>query len=367
MASPTDPMVKTYAMPTPKVSKKVVPIAGILCTIYGLDELPAQANEVSCLYLMHPRLGTAGSMEGFACRAVADWNTRLRDGQVSSGQKNKGLIAVSFDQRNHGSRLVDKLANGAWREGNPKHAQDMFATFQGTARDVSLLIDFMDAYAFPDASRKITTNLALGVSLGGHAAWSCVLHEPRITNAIVIIGAPDYTSLMTERAKLSKLPTWKDSTPPGSKFLGSESFPPALMAAIRKYDPARFFLSQMSDPAVAEPMLHGTLPEPTEREKSAIVTLMAKSLQGKRILLISGGKDKLVPYARGEPFLTWLKKAISPAGWFADGAVTLEDLIDEEAGHEVTPRMMEQSIRFIGESLAAGAENTQPKVRTSKI
>lgn len=94
---------------------------------------------------------------------------------------------------------------------------------------------------------------------------------------------------------------------------------------------------------------------------------MTRCLQGKRILLISGGKDKLVPYARGEPFLTWLKKAISPGGWFADGAVTLEDLIDEEAGHEVTPRMMEQSIRFIGESLAADVENTQPKVRTSKI
>ncbi|PGH31095.1 phospholipase D, partial [[Emmonsia] crescens] len=237
----------------------------------------------------------------------------------------------------------------------------------GTARDVSLLIDFMDVYAFPNASRKITTNLALGVSLGGHAAWSCILHEPRITNAVIIIGSPDYTSLMTERAKLSKLSTWKDSTPPGSQFLGSESFPQSLMDSIRKYDPARYFLSQMSDPAVAEPMLHGTLPEPTELEKNAICPLMTRCLQGKRILLISGGKDKLVPYARGEPFLTWLKKAISPGGWFADGAVTLEDLIDEEAGHEVTPRMMEQSIRFIGESLAADVENTQPKVRTSKI
>ncbi|OJD19878.1 hypothetical protein AJ78_00238 [Emergomyces pasteurianus Ep9510] len=367
MASPIDPMVKTYSMPIPKVSKKVIPIAGILCAIYGLDELPAQAKEVSCLYLMHPRLGTADSMEGFARHAIADWNDRLRVGQVSPSQTNTGLIAVAFDQRNHGSRLVDKLANGAWREGNPKHAQDMFATFQGTARDVSLLIDFMDAYAFPDASRKITTNLALGVSLGGHAAWSCILHEPRITNAIVIIGTPDYTSLMTERAKLSKLATWNNSTPPGSKFLGSESFPPSLMAAIRKYDPARFFLNHMSDPAFAEPMLHGTLPEPTEHEKNAVIPLMRQTLQGKKILLISGGKDKLVPYARGEPFLTWLKKAISPAGWFADGAVTLEDVIDEEAGHEVTPRMMEQSIRFIGESLAAGAENMQPRVRTSKI
>ncbi|KLJ11926.1 hypothetical protein EMPG_12930 [Blastomyces silverae] len=367
MASPIDPMVKTYASPAPQVSKKVLPIAGIRCAVYGLDELPAHAREVACLYLMHPRLSTADSMEGSACHAIADWNSRLRDGRVSANQGNKGLIAVAFDQRNHGSRLVDKLSNGAWREGNPKHAQDMFATFQGTARDVSLLIDFMDAYAFPDSSRKITTNLALGVSLGGHAAWSCVLHEPRITNAVIIIGTPDYTSLMTERAKLSKLSAWKDSTPPGSQFLGSESFPQSLMDTIRKYDPARFFLSQMTHPAVAEPILHGPLPEPTDHEKKAIGPLITRCLQGKKILLISGGKDKLVPYARGEPFLTWLKKAISPGGWYADGAVTLEDLICEEAGHEVTPPMMEQAIRFIGESLAEGAENTQPKVRTSKI
>ncbi|QSS49055.1 PldB domain-containing protein [Histoplasma capsulatum var. duboisii H88] len=367
MASPIDPMLKTYSLPAPQVSKKLFPIAGILCSVYGLDELPMQAKEVSCLYLMHPRLSTADSMEGFACHAIADWNNRLREGRVSVSQQNRGLIAVAFDQRNHGSRLVDKLSNCAWKEGNPKHAQDMFATYQGTARDVSLLIDFMDAYAFPDASRKITTNLALGVSLGGHSVWSCLLHEPRVTNAVIIIGTPDYTSLMTERAKLSKLSSWKDSTPPGSQFLGSESFPQSLMDAIRKYDPARFFLSQLGDPIVSEPMLHGILPEPTDHEKKVIGPLITRCLQGKRIMLISGGKDKLVPYARGEPFLMWLKKAISPGGWFANGAVTLEDLIFEDAGHEVTPAMMEQAIRFIGETLATCAESAQPKVLTSKI
>lgn len=89
-----------------------------------------QAKEVSCLYLMHPRLSTADSMEGFACHAIADWNNRLREGRVSVSQQNRGLIAVAFDQRNHGSRLVDKLSNCAWKEGNPKHAQDMFATYR---------------------------------------------------------------------------------------------------------------------------------------------------------------------------------------------------------------------------------------------
>ncbi|PGH12566.1 hypothetical protein AJ79_04187 [Helicocarpus griseus UAMH5409] len=367
MASPVDPMVKTYDMPAPKVSKKVFPISGVFCTIYGLEELPSQTNEVACLYLMHPRLNTAACMEGVAGYAIEDWNSRLRDGRVAPSQKNKGLIAVAFDQRNHGSRLVDKLSNEAWRQGNPKHAQDMFATFQGTARDVSHLIDLIPSYAFPTCSHRITSNHVLGVSLGAHAAWSCILHDPRVTSAVIIVGCPDYTNMMAERARLSKLPSWNNSTPPGSKFLGSESFPQGLVDAVKKYDPAALFLSHMSDPAVAGPVRDGTLPDPTEADKGTLRPLIKRCLGGKRVLLISGGKDKLVPYARGEPFLGWLKRAIAPGGWFTDAAVTLEDLIYEEAGHEVTPPMIEQAIRFVGESLAAGVEGTQAKVRTSKI
>ncbi|KAK2750892.1 hypothetical protein FQN55_001464 [Onygenales sp. PD_40] len=363
-----DPMVKTYGMSSPKVSKKIFPIAGILCAVYGLDELPAHAKEVACLYLMHPRLINMDSMEGVAGYAIADWNQRLREGRVSPSQKDKGLIAVSFDQRNHGSRLVDKLSNEAWRQGNPRHAQDMFATFQGTARDVSTLIDFMDSYAFPTSDRKITTNLALGVSLGGHATWSCLLHEPRISSGVVIIGSPDYTNLMAERAKLSKLATWKDTTPPGSKFLGSESWPRGLIDVVGRYDPAALFLSHMNHHAVSGPVKADVLPEPTDSEKLTLRPLMKRCLEGKRVMLISGGSDKLVPYARGEPFLTWLKKGMAPGGWFTEGPATFEDVICEGVGHEVTPAMVEQAIRFVGESLAAGEEREPAtRVRTSKI
>ena len=46
------------------------------------------------------------------------------------GQSPTGLIAVSFDQRNHGTRKVDNLANEAWRSGNESHAQDMFSIYR---------------------------------------------------------------------------------------------------------------------------------------------------------------------------------------------------------------------------------------------
>ena len=130
MAYPLDPMVKTYDMPKQQVSKKVLPISGILCAVYGLEELPPQAKEVSCLFALHARGVTMASMEHMAMMAVADWNQRLAEGRVEPSERNKGLIAVCFDQRNHGSREIDRVCNEAWRNGNPNHAQDMWATFR---------------------------------------------------------------------------------------------------------------------------------------------------------------------------------------------------------------------------------------------
>lgn len=114
----------------PSISKVTLTVAGIAITVFGLDELPPRASEVACLWLMHPRLATQERMSGIASSAINDWNRRIRDGRTGATTSTKGLIAVSFDQRNHGTRLVDPLANEAWRQGNPRHAQDMFSVFR---------------------------------------------------------------------------------------------------------------------------------------------------------------------------------------------------------------------------------------------
>lgn len=241
---------------------------------------------------------------------------------------------------------------------------------EGTARDVSVLIDYLPSYIFPSSERKTSDNLVLGISLGGHAAWSCILHEPRISAGVVIIGCPDYVNLMADRARLSKLPSWTSSNPPGFQFLGSDAFPSSLLETVRKVDPASLFLSYThSVTASSSPLRDGPLPEPTEKEKHALRPLLTRCLTGKRILNLSGGKDKLVPYHRGEAILTWLKKAIAPDGWFADGAVTFEDVIDESAAHEVTPKMIDEAVRFISETLVAnnGSPRKTGFVRESKI
>ena len=360
MSTP-DPMASTYPSAPRAISKETHCIAGILTTVYGLQELPKEIHEVACLWLLHPRLQTQACMEPIASSTIHEWNERQR--ATKRKDRTIGLIAVSFDQRNHGTREVDTLANEAWRSGNSRHAQDMFASYRpsptqlpsptsipanthppdGTAIDTSHLLTYLPSYI----PLNITRHLVLGISLGGHAAWHCLLHDPRITTAIIIIGCPDYVRLMSDRARLSKLPTWTSSTPPGSQFLGSKDFPNALIDAVEKYDPAGLLLG----PVKSRPEdIYNRDPTPLERR--ALMPLLKTHLQNKRILNLAGGSDRLVPYKCSEPFLRWLKAATAPiTGWFKDGNVVLEDMVFEGVGHEMSAGMVKEVHRFVCQTL----------------
>lgn len=119
MATP-NPLAGTDAFAP--VSAKTFYIAGIATVVYGLSELPPNPSSISCLWLLHPRLQTKDIMASVAASCISDWNSRPSSDKKAS----VGLIAVAFDQRNHGSRLVNATANDAWRDGNATHAQDMF-------------------------------------------------------------------------------------------------------------------------------------------------------------------------------------------------------------------------------------------------
>jgi hypothetical protein len=123
-------------------------MAGLPVDVYGLADLPPAATHVSCLWLHHPRTRSKEYMADIAARCVGGWNARQvgssrggeggsegeSEGESESGGK-RGLIALAFDQRNHGGRVVDEKANGAWREGNAMHAVDMFGVVQGMVSD----------------------------------------------------------------------------------------------------------------------------------------------------------------------------------------------------------------------------------------
>jgi pimeloyl-ACP methyl ester carboxylesterase len=342
MAGPANPLHGTHSSADAAVSAQTFTIAGLLVTVHGLAELPPTASDVACLWLLHPRLQTRDTMAPIAAQVVSTWNARTSHG--SPGKAPKGLIAVAFDQRNHGSREVDKLHNEAWRQGNPRHAQDMFGCYHGTATDASHLMDHLESYIFTaPTGPRITTHAALGISLGGHATWHCLLAEPRITAGVVGIGCPDYTRLMTDRARLSKLSSYTSTAPPGAAFLGSADFPPALQNAIAQYDPAGLLLPDVFNPTGSDPL-------PSKAQLERFASLARERLRGKHILNLSGRDDKLVPYAAGEPFLNVFKQVLKDEPGLD---IAFEDVLFDGVGHAFPKAMADKATEWLCGVLAS--------------
>lgn len=103
------------------VSTETFHIAGIPIHVYGLTELKA-SNPVDCLWLLHRRNGDYTQMTSFANRVIKAWISN----PLSS---TRGLIAIAFDHRNHGARLVDPVANKGWRK-NKRHAADVYSIYR---------------------------------------------------------------------------------------------------------------------------------------------------------------------------------------------------------------------------------------------
>ena len=203
-------------------------------------------------------------------------------------------------------------------------------------------------------------NLVLGVSLGAHAAWHCIMSDVRISAAVIVVGCPDYMALMGDRARKSKRQTWTSTKPPGAQFFGSSDFPQGLLDTVELYDPASLLIS------VLDKNDEDRLSKISEAEKERLRPIMEARLGGRRILNMAGGSDKLVPYVCGKPFLDFLKNAIAPGGWFSDQGTQLEDIVYDGVGHEFTSAMKERAIKFISDILADEGSDTNSS-KTSKI
>ncbi|CZT20840.1 uncharacterized protein RCC_06698 [Ramularia collo-cygni] len=334
--SPLPQTHKAFADIVP-ISWKRYNIGGILTTIYGLEELPRHADEIACLWLLHGRGDTQDSMAYTAAAMLKVWNSKRKASE-------KGLVCVCFDQRNHGSRQIENRNNVSWKQGNPTHGPDMFNTYVGTAQDLSLLITQLPNYL----PFKLHQHICGGVSLGGHATWVALMTEPRITAGMIVIGCPDYIRLMTDRAIRSKVRSTMTSEPPGRDFLGSEDFPQSLIAAVEQYDPAGILLGELDVYSVGD-----YLEVPSASEVKRLEPIIDSTLAGKKIICLSGGKDKLVPYAQGEVFLSWLKKSIDGKnGWCRNKGIELEDIQDSGAGHEFSAKMRREAERWLCDVLS---------------
>jgi pimeloyl-ACP methyl ester carboxylesterase len=352
--STTDTMESPNRTPMDRVSSEVYTIAGISTTIYGLSEVPNNVNRTACIWLHHPRGATYKYMESVAVDAIRRWTAFQSKSSHSSGC---GLVAIAFDQRNHGSRVANDLANQAWKSGNATHAQDMYSIYQGTAIDTKLILDHLPSY-LPASIPTPSIHMVLGISLGGHSAWHCLFNYPEFTSGVVIIGCCDYPMLMADRAVKSKLSTCTDTQPPGISIFGSESFPDALYTVVKEYDPASMLRTRLG------------LQGPTERFPEAAhefgVTLLTDRLGGKKILNLAGREDQLVPYACSESFMTYLM-SVQKQQTQDHKPLNVQHASFPRIGHAVSNEMHDLAVDFLLESLDPEYDATQKARQAFKM
>ncbi|GAA5880037.1 hypothetical protein JCM3774_004544 [Rhodotorula dairenensis] len=314
-------------------------VGGIPLAVYGLPALSVPASSSSglaVLFLLHGRgedsqiayitqLATK-LVESARDRRAAVSPVSAAANSASAGQpgpkRAKDLLVVTFDQRNHGHRLVDPERNMSWMEAgrrrakvredkgmaphdldNENHAYDMFAMQNGTARDVSFLIDFLAPSLFRHDERAITDWYCAGISLGGHATWLALAHDPRITLGVPIIGSPSTQQLLSHRAK--NLPA-----PAGPLPLAAPFFPQSLLTAFDKFDPASPSLS-------------------------------LDRWEGKKILVLSGEEDKLVNFVDGKSgeFVERLRHEVPTCH--------VEAWVQPGTGHLCSVEMMDRACDFV--------------------
>ncbi|KII84049.1 hypothetical protein PLICRDRAFT_46391 [Plicaturopsis crispa FD-325 SS-3] len=287
------------------VSKETLPIAGLLVNVFGLKELRAHKPPITVLFHLHGRGGSA-LREQTLCRTLYAGIVSRRDGEREGGEEGRDLLVVSFDQRNHGTRVVAEGANMSWKEGNERHAQDMYGMYTGTASDVSWLIDFLPTYLFPNDEREIVEWTLTGKSLGGHAAWIVLKDEPRVRTAVSFIGCPDFLKLLATRAKNS------------SRTLSPPTLPSTLRALILRRDPAS--TPYTSPDTALNPFI------------------------GKRVLVCSGADDKLVRWEYSREFVEGLN-----VGEGEEGGGAKRVVLQEGVGHAVTEEMLAEAAGWIYE------------------
>jgi hypothetical protein len=136
-------------------------IGGIATHIYGLENVTSSSS-VDIVFLLHGRTRS--------WQDNVPWARRLISLSQSSNPK-RSLLAVAFDARNHGDRLVDESKNLGWAQGNDSHGLDMYSIEIGTAQDVKFLITMLPVFLFPEGKTRVENWLVAGVSLGGHETY----------------------------------------------------------------------------------------------------------------------------------------------------------------------------------------------------
>lgn len=148
---------------------------------------------------------------------------------------------------------------------------------------------------------------------------------------------------MSSRAEQAKLET-------GGSFMGSKYFPQSLVETCLANDP--------------KGILFGTQPLPSlplsSSEQGRLREILDRRVRGKKLLLCSGGDDKLVPHANGKPVIDILKDA-SSSGWYKETSV--DDRVYAGVGHSFSKDMVGDAVQFLVEAVARGPRDKKDRAR----
>ena len=151
-------------------------VAGIEINVFHRgDDLPSIG-----VFLLHGRMSKKDHLNHLAFR-IAESNTKL--------------IVFAIDQRNHGSRTINKDKNLDWKSGNSTHHLDMWTMQIGTMMDCCLLMDLLPLFGYSN----IREWGVCGVSMGGHVSLMLTGYDNRIKYCVSIIGCLDFMTLMNLR------------------------------------------------------------------------------------------------------------------------------------------------------------------------
>ncbi|GAB1192616.1 hypothetical protein APSETT444_001809 [Aspergillus pseudonomiae] len=305
---------------TTKSSKMTINIAGFHVYIYGVDELsPQQAEDTVVLFHVHGRTRSYADAELFAHQFLF----QLKQ------MKNlaKGFVVATFDSRNHGERAAwpPTRLTTILKVTSNRHATDRLTSYvriaklycldaqpyindnhevrtgteetrstHGNVFDIQAVMKYLKVYT---GDRFTPTEFVMsGLSLGGHTAWDILSKVEGIQAAIIIVGSPNLTDLLTER--LGDAADSEDGT-------GLTKWPKSISAMYKARDQS------------------------------------LEQINGKRILILNGALDMLVP---NKFTLPWVERNAS------QNDVSFN--VFENTGHWLSFEMMDTIVEWVSQKIA---------------
>lgn len=165
----------------------------------SLKDLPVNVH-----YLVHYRGGDHTFTESVAYNVLQQYYSKKQADPVP-------LICVTFDNRNHGTRTVDKKYNSSWKSGNDTHGLDMVSQIHGNVQDLKLITEYLPSYLNLEyhmsdfVKHNVETkvqfrNIFSGYSVGGHTVIRFAHKHPELITVLnPVVGCSALTNLLLNR------------------------------------------------------------------------------------------------------------------------------------------------------------------------